>query len=580
MNERSGATAGRGPGDGVRIVVMLATLFGGLGRLAAAAGLGPHIDEAASVLAAQMVAERGLPVFPSGVPYFQGATLSYLAAPLTALGAGADGDLFTLRLISVVAGTLAILAVFLLARQVTGRPWVGAAAAIAMAIDPVSIRWSGHVRMYALLELLAALMLLAAARLLQDGPTRRRIALLVAVVWVAIFTQIAAALLLPAIVAMAVYRWRWTLLRERRDVAGALLGCLAAPIGLTLANRVAGGGLSPSTRPDASGVSFVGDHLLALESLTLPTLEAWTALFGDSALAGVTPIAVALGTGIVIGRWALVGGAEDAERRRIGAGLLLLAYWGSALAIAFLTLGLEQRYLLHTMPAACVLMAMALHAIVASGEARETSAVAGAGGGRRWPVRHVGAAALAALLVLHAASGIRFIARHPDVHPNYAQAAAYVEARRAPGERVYTAMTTAAYLQMGADDLFFLPGAATSLRTRNYVRLNAEGTAVDYWIGVPAFSLLNDVCTELLTHPDAWVIVDDPRLWADWAFGEDLRVVIEGLTYLQTIGEGFVLVRRPAPIAGRDPAAERICARAANLAGRGLDESMIEPDDE
>jgi len=137
-------------------------------------------------------------------------------------------------------------------------------------------------------------------------------------------------------------------------------------------------------------------------------------------------------------------------------------------------------------------------------------------------------------------------------------------------------MTTAAYLELGADDLFFLPGAATSIRVANYVRGDATGAPVDYWIGVPSVYLLNDVCVALTSNADAWLVLDDQRLWADWAFSPDLRTVIEGLTYVRFIGEGFVTVRRPVPIAGRDPVAERICLRAARNAARGLDETMID----
>ncbi|MEJ7839038.1 MAG: hypothetical protein WKF81_09490, partial [Thermomicrobiales bacterium] len=40
-----------------------------------------QIDEPASVLAIEMVATKGIPLFPSNVLYLQGAFFSYLAAP-------------------------------------------------------------------------------------------------------------------------------------------------------------------------------------------------------------------------------------------------------------------------------------------------------------------------------------------------------------------------------------------------------------------------------------------------------------------------------------------------------------------
>ncbi|MGH2557445.1 MAG: hypothetical protein ACRDJH_00160, partial [Thermomicrobiales bacterium] len=79
------------------IVVGAILVVGFLVRLSAADHLGPHIDEAASVMAAHMVAERGLPIFPSDIPYTQGATLSYALAPFVALGFGDLDDLYAMR---------------------------------------------------------------------------------------------------------------------------------------------------------------------------------------------------------------------------------------------------------------------------------------------------------------------------------------------------------------------------------------------------------------------------------------------------------------------------------------------------
>src|SRR5262245_18333136 len=73
-------------------------------RVSAAEHLSSHVDEAASIMAAQAVAERGAPVFPSGTLYLQGATLSYVLAPVVLAGYGDLDDLAVLRFPSVVAG--------------------------------------------------------------------------------------------------------------------------------------------------------------------------------------------------------------------------------------------------------------------------------------------------------------------------------------------------------------------------------------------------------------------------------------------------------------------------------------------
>ena len=103
----------------ITIGLFCALLTGLLLRVSSAERLSSHVDESASVMAAQMVADKGVPVFPSGTLYLQGATISYLLAPVVKLGYGGLEDLTTLRMLSVIAGTFAILAVFYLTRWLT-----------------------------------------------------------------------------------------------------------------------------------------------------------------------------------------------------------------------------------------------------------------------------------------------------------------------------------------------------------------------------------------------------------------------------------------------------------------------------
>ena len=250
------------PGDWVRALLVLTLIFGGLARLAAARHLSPHIDEPASVLAAQMVRERGLPIFPSGVPYFQGATLSYLLQPLIWLGHGDITDLHAMRMVSVIAGVLAIGATYLLARQVSGKRWIGVVAAMLLAIDPSSIKWSALVRMYGLLELVSVLLVLAFTTTMMDGVTRRRLISIAVLFWLAVFTHVATVLLLPPmlLVAFAVYgRALW---HKRRDLGLTLVVSAVAPVALSVLNELfQTTGARASAGGDIPGVSFVGDHL-------------------------------------------------------------------------------------------------------------------------------------------------------------------------------------------------------------------------------------------------------------------------------------------------------------------------------
>jgi len=57
------------------LVIVALFAFGLADRLVAARRLSFHVDELFSLLGARMVAERGVPLLPSGVPYLHGATL-------------------------------------------------------------------------------------------------------------------------------------------------------------------------------------------------------------------------------------------------------------------------------------------------------------------------------------------------------------------------------------------------------------------------------------------------------------------------------------------------------------------------
>src|SRR5687768_4006380 len=85
----------------LNLCIFFVVLAGFLLRLSAAQRLSSHVDESASIMAAHMVADKGVPLFPSGTLYLQGATNSYLLAPMIKLGYGGLNHLTELRMLSV-----------------------------------------------------------------------------------------------------------------------------------------------------------------------------------------------------------------------------------------------------------------------------------------------------------------------------------------------------------------------------------------------------------------------------------------------------------------------------------------------
>jgi hypothetical protein len=543
----------------VPVALIAILVVGLLVRLSAADHLTPQIDEPASVMAAHMVVDRGLPIFPSEIPYFQGATLSYVLAPFVALGVGDLQDLHTMRLLSVLFGLLTVFFTYRLGLLLSREKWVGVVAAGLLALDPISVEWSGRVRMYAPLEMLAVLLAFLFCLAMLEGPTRPRLAGVVVVFWLGVFTHIAIALFGPAMFLVALAVYRRGLLRERRDMLVTLGLCALAPVALFVVN----GALGPSDRAVSESVpflSFVGDHLLSISRLLDPDFASWELLFTGSALIDVMPYIYVGVSCLLAGRYFLTHLALTEERDRRSVGLILALYWMPVILVGLFTNEPQERYLIHVLPLGYVLIALAARELIVRRPSLETMA--------RWQSRIFRGLGVAVLLLtsVHIGSGLRYLTHHTVSDPDYVSAMEYVAARHQPGEQVIIALPPPAYLALGgAQDLLFVPGPFDSKRTERYTRQVAEGEYVDYWAGAPALVSVHQVCQSLTTHPGTWLVVDTDRLRGSWAYGGDMARVMLGLTYQQYSGPGGVVVLRVAPGPARDASAERICRQAAQL---------------
>ena len=348
----------------IAIGLFCVVLIGLLLRLAAAEQLSSHVDESASIMAAQMVVDKGAPVFPSGTLYLQGATISYLLAPVIKLGYGGLDHLFELRLLSVIAGTLAILALFYLTRWLTRSPWVALGVAAMLAIDPASVRWGGLVRMYALLQLVSLVMLFLFLQLLRSPGSRRLLFGFVAAFWFGVFTHIAICLFLPPMLLLAIWKHRMALLGRRLDLGVALGAACAAPFTLLVLNRL----VTPQQATPAgtsSGVSFVGDYLLSADQILHPTLKSWRLLFDYDSSGRIIPYLIVGFSCILFGRYFLDANLVSWKTgRRNILTVLMVLYWVPILLVAAFANENSERYLLHLHPFGLILIGFALQELV------------------------------------------------------------------------------------------------------------------------------------------------------------------------------------------------------------------------
>lgn len=109
-----------------------------------------HVDEFYHVVTAQSLLEDGDLATLDGRPYSRAWLFSYLVAGAFALF---GESLVVGRLVSLAFGALLVLAVFLLVRRITGTV-AATAAAIPLALDPVSVQLAQFVRFYTLHALL------------------------------------------------------------------------------------------------------------------------------------------------------------------------------------------------------------------------------------------------------------------------------------------------------------------------------------------------------------------------------------------------------------------------------------------
>lgn len=172
-------------------------------------------------------------------------------------------------------------------------------------------------------------------------------------------------------------------------------------------------------------------------------------------------------------------------------------------------------------------------------------------------------------------AGLADLNRQPITGVDYVPIVEFVAERKEPGEKVLVALPPPAYMALdSAQDLIFLSSPLDRKRAQRYTRLTEDGRYVDYWAGVDSVVNTAGLCDTLLTEPGLWLVVDEARLDADWAFRGSMATVIRGMTYIRYDVEGGAQVRRLSPPASRSARAEELCAQAQT--GEILESGPIE----
>ncbi|HEU5431585.1 MAG TPA: hypothetical protein VFU81_07980, partial [Thermomicrobiales bacterium] len=370
-------------------------------------------------------------------------------------------------------------------------------------------------RMYALLQVLAlvvAMLFFRALVALDDAPEhgagRARPWLIGFAVafWLAVFTQVVAALLWPVFALVAIVLYGRTLFTSRRGLTIALAVSALAPILFLALSTFVGYGSSTSRVQNGRALGdagFLGDDALNFERIFHPQPRGFLDLFGNGLLSDLIPFVIAIVSGIALGRFVLARrGESGVDGRAIG--ILLLLFWTPLALFAFFVDEQKPRYLLDVLPFGYIVVAAAIGALATFVPANAATL------GARWGGRIV-AVVIVALLLARDGSALWTLAAWgtQQTQPGYGPALAYVAAHRGPNDWVVVGSTPEAYLVLGDTGRELAYGGVLARPGSDKAT-----TKIDDWVGWRVIDSVAEICTFATDHPDSWFVLSTNRLAA------------------------------------------------------------------
>jgi hypothetical protein len=502
-------------------------------------------DEFVTLLAVQLIGQKGLPIMPSGLFYEHGLLFSYLGSLATLFG---DPRL-TVRYASLVCGLLTVLLTFWVGRRWFS-PGVGLLAAAGLALAPTAIEWSGRARMYALLQLL----LLLALWLAFAGVTRRKAWLR----WLALVAYLCATLAHFGAVALAPPLLLALLLLRRLQADGSrrraifyrgwwleALAFIAMLGGAFLVKRAGQPkGIAALDGSPVAALSGLAEVLAIYSDVSFNVWGGWQA---------IAPFYVTLPALIFLpfALWA-AGAAVIMSIRCWRDGSPLPPAAGATLYLAVLLAGTtiemiflvspfrrDEKYLFMLLPLLFLLgacgMALLGHRLLRWLAPRRPRTAAL----RRWPAALTPIVVSVGLLWLTWGDIQALLANTGD---DYDAAFAYVQAHWQPGDTVLTGTPAAAYLYLGRNDFYSVQRAGGY----DYRLLTVEGQPVDRWLASPAI-VTEAALAETLAEHSMWLVLERWGLqqeYYDLPFQQQLLAQTDLMTEAQGI---FVLHSRANP---------------------------------
>lgn len=485
-------------------------------------------DEFVTLLAVQMIGEKGLPVLPSGLFFEHGLLFSYAGSVAALLGPAR----WTVRYASLLFGMATLGLTFWV-----GRRWFSPAAAVialaGLAVAPAAIHWSGRARMYALLQLLVLATFWLAYRGVVYNQARWRWLALLLYLATLLTHFVSVTLAPPLLLAIAVLEWaktgalnpgRW--LKPRRWWLE--LAALAVVILIAFLVKRAGQPKGVAPLQAATALTGLAQVWAIYSDISLNPVAGWLA---------ISPFFLTL-PALIFAPFALFAAVTARPLRRhkpaIFLAVILLA---TTIEMVFLVSPdrRDDKYLFMLLP---VLLLLGGHGLAGVATRLFTAR-------RNSPFGEHMPGLLAALLI----SGLILAATRPQVQAllantgdDYDSAFAYVQTHQQPGDAILTGTPAAAAFYLGRNDFY-------SVQRRggyDYRILTVNGQAVDRWLASPAIRT-EEALHQTLSNRRVWLVLERwglQREYYDPPFQQQLLAQTDYITGSQGI---FVLRSKPNP---------------------------------
>ncbi len=491
-------------------------------------------DEFVTLLAIDMIGQKGQPILPSGLFYEHGLLFSYAGWSAALFGPAQ----LTARYASLLFGLLALPLTFWVARRWFS-PAVGLLAVTGLVVAPAAIEWSSRARMYALLQLLILLTLWLAYEGFSQNKVRWRWAALAAYLGATLAHFGAVALAPPLVVAGLVVGWPkpgWRGLRKLWPEAVALLVILA------VAFLVKRAGQPKGIEPLAAGnaLTGIGQVFAIYSDFSFNIIGGWVS---------ISPFYLTL-PGLIFSIFVVIAVVMSVRQISRSASRELSRALRSPdlfLSLILLTATLEMvlmvsphrrddKYLFMLLPVLFLLGARGM--VVVGTRLRQFIG--------RQPAGLVFTLITAGLILTFSHPAVQ--ARLANTGDDYEAAFAFVQSRWQPGDKILTGTPAAAALYLGQNDFYSVQRGGGY----DYRILTIAGQPVDRWLASPAIRTEAELHDTLADH-NVWLVLERWGLqseYYDLPFQQQLLAQTDEIPEAEAQGI-FVLHSRanPRPIA-------------------------------